>query len=162
MYNATIVGNIANEALVGSTGGGIFNNGSTVRLQNTLLDGNIRNTDVQDAPDDCSGTVTSLSYNLFSTTAGCTISGGTNDVTDMPGLTGPLQNNGGPTFTNALLPGSPAIDGGNPGGCNDELGSPLTTDQRGYPRPANGAGSNICDIGAFELQRMLDLPLVLR
>ena len=41
---------------------------------------------------------------------------------------GPLANNGGPTFTQALLPGSPAIDAGVavPG---------VTTDQRGDPRP---------------------------
>jgi hypothetical protein len=40
---------------------------------------------------------------------------------------------GGPTLTIALLPGSPAIDAGNPGGCNDPLGATLATDQRGAP-----------------------------
>jgi hypothetical protein len=59
---------------------------------------------------------------------------------------GPLQSNGGPTQTHALLPGSPAIDAGNPGGCRDKLGALLITDQRGFPRPAVG-----CDIGAYEL-----------
>ena len=38
---------------------------------------------------------------LFSSTAGCSISGGTQDKKDVPGLTGPLQANGGPTATNA-------------------------------------------------------------
>jgi CSLREA domain-containing protein len=52
---------------------------------------------------------------------------------------GTLANNGGPTQTVALLPGSPAIDAGN---------STITTDQRGLPRV--GAP----DIGAFELQLM--------
>ena len=52
---------------------------------------------------------------------------------------GPLADNGGPTLTMALLPGSPAIDAGT------ALGAPAT-DQRGVPRP-QGAG---VDIGAFE------------
>ena len=68
-------------------------------------------------------------------------------------LLGPLQNNGGPTFTQALLGGSPAIDQGK------ALG--FTTDQRGLLRPADfpgipnasgGDGSDGSDIGAFESQ----------
>jgi hypothetical protein len=55
---------------------------------------------------------------------------------------GPLQDNGGPTWTHALLPGSPALDVGDPAQCP-------ATDQRGVPRP-QGAG---CDIGAFELEQ---------
>ncbi len=107
--------------------------------------------------------VISLGYNLISHYAPpCGISGGTQDKLNMAGLTGPLQNNGGPTFTNALLPGSPAIDAGNPVTCTDNLGATLHNDQRGYPRPANGTGTTRCDIGAFELQRTLDLPLVLK
>jgi hypothetical protein len=52
-------------------------------------------------------------------------------------MLGPLQDNGGPTLTMALLPGSPAINGGNAAFANP-------TDQRGIPR--QGAP----DIGAFE------------
>ena len=52
---------------------------------------------------------------------------------------GPLADNGGPTLTMALLPGSPAIDAGN-------TSLAPTTDQRGFPRPAGLAA----DIGAFE------------
>jgi predicted outer membrane repeat protein len=52
---------------------------------------------------------------------------------------GPLADNGGPTQTMALLPGSPAIDMGNDYYCKD-------IDQRGVARPQ---GSQ-CDIGAFE------------
>ena len=69
-------------------------------------------------------------------------------VTGNPKL-GPLQNNGGPTFTQALMSGSPAIDAGD----DAVLGAPfdLTTDQRGegdqdFPR-------KVCahvDIGAYE------------
>jgi len=52
---------------------------------------------------------------------------------------GPLADNGGPTLTMALLPGSPAIDAGN-------TSLAPTTDQRGFPRPAGLAA----DMGAFE------------
>lgn len=47
--------------------------------------------------------------------------------------------------------GSPAIDAGNPAGCEDEAGEALTTDQRGEPRPQGTR----CDIGAFETARLL-------
>ncbi len=57
-----------------------------------------------------------------------------------PGLL-PLADNGGPTQTHALKPGSPAINAGsNPDG--------LTVDQRGFgPRAVGG----VADIGAFEV-----------
>jgi hypothetical protein len=51
----------------------------------------------------------------------------------------PLADNGGPTFTLALLPGSPAIDAGDDTACPP-------TDQRGVARPIGAH----CDIGAFE------------
>src|SRR5262249_47575276 len=59
-------------------------------------------------------------------------------------LLGPLQNNGGPTLTHALLPGSPAIDRG---------ANVNAIDQRGTPRPRDGDGNGtpVSDIGAFEL-----------
>ncbi len=161
LYNATLAGNLANQAIGGGTGGGLFNTvSSTVTLQNTLLDANLHSTNDQDVLDDCAGTVTSHSYNLISHTGGCTISGGTHDLKDVAGLTGPLQDFGGAPFINPLLPGSSAIDGGSPGGCTDNLGATLLTDQRGAPRSANGAGLTRCDIGAYELQRLLALPLV--
>ena len=55
---------------------------------------------------------------------------------------GPLADNGGPTQTMALLPGSPAIDAGS----NALIPSGVTTDQRGYARINNGT----VDIGAYE------------
>jgi hypothetical protein len=60
---------------------------------------------------------------------------------------GPLQDNGGPTMTHALLPGSVAIDHVPASMCLDENGDPLTTDQRGFPRD-----DSMCDVGAFEVQ----------
>jgi hypothetical protein len=72
------------------------------------------------------------------------------DLNDHDPLLGPLLNNGGPTATMALPPGSPVIDAGsNPAGCTDGLGHLLTTDQRGMPRP-DKEDSVGCDIGAYE------------
>lgn len=71
-----------------------------------------------------------------------------------------LQDNGGLTETHALHLGSPAIDAGNPAGCTNPNGTPLTMDQRGYTRPVSAA----CDMGAYEHQQPygLFLPLILR
>jgi hypothetical protein len=78
-------------------------------------------------------------------------------------MLGPLANNGGPTWTHALLPGSPAIDAGSGVHCQ-------AFDQRGYDRPVDGNGDGVagCDIGAFEFDPDRDgvnkifLPLILR
>src|SRR5271166_2651867 len=85
------------------------------------------------------GVFRSLGHNLFSDDPGISIAP-TDRVNTNP-LLGPLANNGGPTLTQALLPGSPAINAGIP-----VVG--ITTDQRGAPRPAGSAP----DIGAFQVQ----------
>jgi len=96
------------------------------------------------------GTITSLGHNLSSDAAGgdaTTDPGGllnaTGDIRNTPPLLGPLQDNGGPTFTHALLSGSPATDAGDPA-----FVGPPDFDQRGigFPRVQNGR----IDIGAFE------------
>jgi hypothetical protein len=95
---------------------------------------------------DLFGVFSSLGHNLVGKTDDSTgIANGANN--DLGGaaafplnpLLGPLQNNTGPTFTMALLTGSPAIDAG-----DDTL---IGTDQRGHPRLANLH----VDIGAYEL-----------
>lgn len=67
-------------------------------------------------------------------------------------MLGPLTDNGGPTQTMGLMGGSPAIDAGNPAGCDDGSGGLLSVDQRAYAREVDGDGNltAIADIGAFE------------
>lgn len=62
---------------------------------------------------------------------------------------GPLADNGGPTPTHALLPGSIAIDAIPEADCNDLSGAPIAADQRGVARPQST--EQRCDVGAFEL-----------
>jgi hypothetical protein len=69
-------------------------------------------------------------------------------------LLGPLQNNGGPTATMALLPGNPAIGAGAGASLIPGLSVP-TTDQRGEPRPANSI-----DVGAFQTEAAPPLGFV--
>ena len=143
--NSTISGNSANEE------GGISVAGM-VTIRNTIIAKNI----APFAPDVGGGSnaLTSQGYNLignnlnypsFAPTTGDQV--GTNAAPIDPML-GPLQDNGGPTKTQALLLGSTAIERGDSGGT--------ITDQRGFARPVDssvianvGDGS---DIGAYEVQ----------
>lgn len=75
------------------------------------------------------------------------IGGPINGVIDP--LLGPLADNGGPTWTCALDPGSPAVDAGDPTAVSGVHDVPLH-DQRGAPYTRVHDGR--IDIGAFELQ----------
>jgi CSLREA domain-containing protein len=151
LYNTTI----ANNRTELGEGGGIHIWGSMFNFGNSIVAGN--NDDGNEAPDcftAASGVVNSLGYNLIQAPSGCNISGDlTGNLSGVsPGL-GPLQDNGGPTPTHALLTDSLALDAGNPAGCTDQLGNVLVVDQRGMARPVDGdsvLGAR-CDIGAFEL-----------
>jgi hypothetical protein len=151
LQNVTIVGNRADISQTGSGfGGGIYQyNIGVLSMTNTLLAGNFG---YKGKPSDCYGAVVSLGYNLIQTTTGCVLTGTlTGVITNTDPLIGPLQNNGGSTWTYALLNGSPAIDVGDPANC-------LPTDQRGVARPIGLR----CDIGAFEAPRWVFLPIVLK
>jgi hypothetical protein len=156
LFNATITDNRADADLnLTGTGGGVFNwTPGLLNFQNTILAGNFESTQsiifggVIAIFGDCVGTITSNGNNLMQEFfANCAVNGSGVLIAD-PKL-GPLQNNGGSTQTHAALPGSPAIDAGNLGGCQDQFGAMLMTDQRGHPRGVNG---DRCDIGAFEVQ----------
>src|SRR5260370_38392706 len=90
------------------------------------------------------GLVTSLGYNI-SSDDGSGILTGPGDQTNTDPMLGPLQDNGGPTLTHALLPGSPAVNAGDPA-----FTPPPFLDQRGpdFFRVRNGR----IDVGSFEVQ----------
>ena len=147
LNNVTISNNTADADNNNSgNGGGLRNISGTVTIANTLIAGNIDATTGGTVDPDCAGTLTSNGFNLVGDTSGCTVSGGPFDKLNIdPGI-GPLANNGGPTQTHALLPGSPAIDMGNralPGSGGNACDA---VDQRFVHR----AQGRFCDIGAFE------------
>jgi hypothetical protein len=126
------------------TGGAIANSGGTVNLKDSLVAYNTTQQGITFLHD-CSGTITSLGYNVM-TEPDCTITPTTGDQFYVRGtILGPLQNNGGPTQTHALVAGSPAIDAADNSTCP-------STDQRGKHRPEFGGIALRCDIGSFEVQ----------
>ena len=144
LNNSSVVGNYA------GIGGGVTNY-SNLAMQNSILANNIAIVGPE-----CSGTINSSDHNIIGNTNGCTVSPGTGNMFNTNPLLGPLENNGGPTFTHALLASSPAIDSGNPAGCTGQDGNLLTTDQRGIARPQGAA----CDIGAYEFEPvMIDVSI---
>jgi hypothetical protein len=117
-------------------GGGISNTGG-LQMYDTILASN-----TADVAPDLDGALTSLGHNLIGNSGGG--SGyAASDLLNLNPQLGPLQNNGGPTQTMALLAGSPAINAG------DNTNAPAY-DQRG-PGFARIVGGTI-DIGAFEVQ----------
>jgi hypothetical protein len=148
--STTFAGNTAEFYCLGNPsrscigrGGGVYTAGLQAVIQNSII------VNYNPFGDNCYGNLTSLGYNLSSDNS-CNFNG-TGDRQDTDPMLGPLQNNGGPTQTMALSPGSPAIDAGNPSGCTDGNGHLLKTDQRGMPRP-DKEDSGGCDMGAYERQ----------
>ena len=146
MANMTITGNGATLA----AGGGINNNlGTDVEITDSIVAGNTSsvggaNCDSQPASNNA---IISEGFNLTNDSS-CGFTAASSDiVTATPGVAS-LADNGGPAETEALLAGSRAIDAGNPAGCTDLAGQPLTTDERGVARPQPAGGR--CDIGAYE------------
>jgi len=174
LENVTISGNTAER------GGGIFSDGEVNILHSSILQnlatdtdygGNIHSGNLfyfyntliansQSGPN-CSGSgLNSLGYNLEGQLAGQYTCSFNRNYTD-PLVDPLLADNGGPTPTQALLLGSPAVDAGDERYCADK-------DQRGAFRPADGDGDEIaiCDIGAFEYEGVFSMfvfsPLILR
>jgi subtilisin-like proprotein convertase family protein len=161
--NSTISGNSASTG----DGGGILNEFGTMILDNSTLSGNsgsvagggiantgpmtLSNSIVANSPSggDCSGAISSQGHNLDGDDT-CNLTA-TGDITNTNPFLGPLQDNGGDTFTHALLTGSPAIDAGNCPGAG--------ADQRDLSRPVDVLDvanvADTCDIGAFEVQNNL-------
>jgi CSLREA domain-containing protein len=130
VVNSTFSGNSAFE------GGGIRNNAATVTLKNTIVANSAGwNCDNYGTLNDGGG---NLQYG-----GGTSDSCGATIPTGDPNL-GALADNGGPTWTMALLAGSAALDAADNSTC---LNAPVNNlDQRGSPRRMDAQ----CDIGAFE------------
>jgi hypothetical protein len=142
-YNLTLTNSTVsdNTAMYRYGGAGIFNNSITgiATFSNTIVAGNDPST-----PTCFNAGVDSLGYNLTDDdSCGFTAP---SDLVVADAMLGPLQDNGGPTETHDLLPGSPAIDAGDNASCP-------ATDQRGAARPFDGDGNGkaVCDIGAVEM-----------
>lgn len=169
---------IINTTIISNSIGTLYNYGGLVILRNSTLSSNdsgirtinsgttrLSNTIVANSA--CIDHVVSDGYNLESgNSCGFTAAG---DITNTNPLLGPLADNGGSTLTLALLPGSAAIDAGNPVAPGSGGNACEATDQRSFFRPVDGNinGAATCDIGAFEfgavaLNNQIYLPLILR
>ena len=166
LNNVTIADNVADENADGvGEGGGIRVVGGTLTVRNSIVAGN-RDDSVTIIHPDCSGVpgqALSSGYNLVGDAGGCnwlaTIGDQVGDSTNpIDALLAPMADHGGPTLTCALLPGSPAIDAGNPATPSSGGNACEASDQRGMPRGEHGAA---CDIGAFETVSPIHLPIVL-
>jgi hypothetical protein len=121
-------------------GGGLYR-GASVSVTNTILAANT----AASGPN-CFGTVNSGGHNLLGKKEGCFGFTAPGDLLKTDPLLGPLQDNGGPTYTMELGSGSPAIDAADDVIC---AAPPVRgVDQRGKPRP----GGSHCDMGAFEVE----------
>jgi beta-glucanase (GH16 family) len=138
IVNSTIANNIAPDwapstLFIGQFGGGFV---PKLTLTNTIITGNHWYV-CEKFASGTTGNVISGGHNVVQDDS-CNPVG--SDVIVWEALIAPLADNGGPTWTHALLAGSPAIDAADDALCP-------ATDQRGVSRP-QGAH---CDIGAFEL-----------
>jgi hypothetical protein len=132
-----------------SSGAAIIANSATIK--NTILAGSI-DTITGSLAGSCGffGTFVDAGYNISDdASCGFTATGSLNNTNPMLDPGG-LENNGGPTQTISLAPGSPAIDAIPLANCTDQQSRPINTDQRGALRP--DAGEVRCGIGAYESQ----------
>jgi hypothetical protein len=143
--NTTISGN---SAIIG---GGI-EIGLTAFLKGTILSSNTGG--------NCGGTPFDVGFNI-SSDATCSFLLGSHSLNSTDPILGPLENNGGPTETFALLAGSPAIDRIPVASCTDQEATPLplVVDQRLFARP-DAANLFTCDSGAYEFAAKQPLVLV--
>ncbi|MDZ7965362.1 MAG: DUF4347 domain-containing protein [Nostoc sp. DedSLP03] len=154
LLNTTVTNNTADS---NGDGGGVFNSAGTITVANTIIAGNFDKSTSGNINPDVAGIFTDSGNNLIGNNTGSTSFTtstlvGTSATPIDPKL-GSLQNNGGVTFTHALLAGSHAINAGN----NTLVSGSLITDQRGagFGRISGG----VVDIGAYEVQSSITPPV---
>jgi hypothetical protein len=129
--STTITANTA----AGNGGGLDFKGFNEITARNSIIAGNSGPVDVTSL----FGTLIDGGHNLFGEVIPTSIpTKAPTSQYDVDPRLGPLADNGGPTWTHALLAGSPAIDAGD---------TALSSDQRGAARP----GGTADDIGAVEV-----------
>ena len=146
LRNCTFVGNSADSA-----GDSLYNDKGALNFGNNIFKAGGINGTIGNQTGE--GSFLSTGHNISSDAAGGDSGSdpggflnGEGDRRNTAPLLGPLQDNGGPTFTHALLPGSPAIN------AADESKAP-ERDQRGYVRP------DAPDVGAFEYRGTIPVTL---
>ena len=144
--NSTITNNVVSGE--GSGGGAIYSNRATI-IENSIVAGNVDGDGTPDIQLFNAGSL--ISFNsLFGSDVNITF--GQDNLIGVSANLGPLADNGGLTQTHALLPGSPAIDAGDPDFDESEF------DQRGAPftRVFDSGGGLVVDMGAYELSTIVD------
>ncbi|WP_298909109.1 DUF4347 domain-containing protein [uncultured Nostoc sp.] len=157
LINTTITNNTADSNSDGTgDGGGVFNDGGTITVGNTIIAGNFDKSTSANIYPDVAGSFSDSGNNLIGNNTGSTglttttlVGSSANPIN--PKL-GPLQNNGGATFTDAILLGSRAINAGN----NSLIAGSINTDQRGAG--FNRISDETVDIGAYEVQPLTTKP----
>ena len=151
LINTTITNNTADSNGDGTgDGGGVFSDGGTITVGNTIIAGNFDKSTSANIYPDVAGSFNDSGNNLIGNNTGSTgLTTSTlvgSSASPINPKLGPLQNNGGATFTDALLVDSPAINAGN----NSLVTGNVTTDQRGAG--FNRISGDTVDIGAYEVQ----------
>jgi Right handed beta helix region len=147
--SATVTGNSVTGTMPYNVGGGFWTNGPGATFTNSIFADNTAPARPDVYTQGPPYSTVSATFSLIENPADAAITGGPNIFGQDPQL-GALQNNGGPTPTQAPAATGPAVDKG--------VASGLTSDQRGVLRPidfpsiVNGTGGDGSDIGAFELQ----------
>lgn len=141
IHNSTLSGNQA------SNGGGIYLSLGNISMENSVVTHSTPNDCVSEVVNGITGQNNLVDDYLVG--ACSDIAHGA--VTHFDPI---LRDNGGSTWTHALWPGSNAVDNG-VDFCPDQTGTPLTVDQREFPRPEGPH----CDIGAFEKSNLAPIAV---
>lgn len=133
--HSTVASNTAS-----GTGGGIFVAAASITLDQTIVGDNTATTD-NDLANDSDGSFAAR-FSLIESPGGAAITDNGGNILNQDPQLGPLQNNGGLTETQKQANTSPAVNAGDPA-----FTPPPATDQRGFPRVADGR----IDIGSVEI-----------